>query len=135
VGAIVAFAFSKDGFRMALVAAPLVSIYFTVLILYSYRIHTILADYLREQIEPLAAKAAGTAAGIEFEIWYQDRATPGIRRRFFIGTLWVLTILTMAYLLAAERANHSNEMVLLCLTLVYIASAVAVSRNFPEKDN
>jgi hypothetical protein len=36
MGAIVAFAFSKDGFRMALVAAPLVSIYFTVLVLYSH---------------------------------------------------------------------------------------------------
>ncbi len=118
---------------MALVAPPLVSIYFTVLILYSYRVHGVLADYLREQIEPLTAKAAGTAAEVEFEFWYKRRATPGIRRWFFIGTLWVLTILSMAYLLYAERANHFNEVVLWFLAIIYVVAASVISYCFREK--
>jgi len=58
LGAIVAFTFrsGSSGSSQALIAAPLVSIYFTVLILYSYRIHKILARYLREEIEPRLAE-------------------------------------------------------------------------------
>lgn len=133
MGAIVAFAFSKDGFRMALVAAPLVSIYFTVLILYSYRIHTVLAHYMRDQIEPAIAKAAGTDLNMELETWYGSRAVPGIRRSFFVATLWAITGLTMAYLLLAERSNHFDELVLWCLTAVYVTAAIAITYAFGGK--
>ncbi len=117
---------------MALVAAPLVSIYFTVLILYSYRVHSVLADYLREQVEPLTANAAGTPPEVEFETWYRTRATPGIRRWFFIGTLWVLTTLTMTCLLYAERINHIHEVVLWWLTAIYAVAVIVISCYFSE---
>lgn len=133
MGAIVAFSFSKDGFRMALVAGPLVSIYFTVLILYSYRIHAVLSDYMRSQIEPAIAKAAGTEPNIELETWYKTRAVPGIRRSFFVATLWAITTLTMTYLLLAERDNHFDEMVLWCLAVVYLIAAISITYAFRGK--
>jgi hypothetical protein len=132
LGAIVAFAFSKDGFRMALVAVPLVSIYFTVLVLYSYRIHKVLAGYLRDKIEPLCAAAAQTPSEAEFETWYKTQQTPGIRRTFFLGTLWVTTVLPIAYLIGAQWHDPSDRVVLWILTPSYLAAATLVTAFFWE---
>jgi hypothetical protein len=132
VGAIVAFAFSKDGFRMALVAVPLVSIYFTVLVLYSYRIHKVLAQYLQHKVEPLVAAAAGTEKEAEWETWYKTQATPGIRRVFFIATLWITTILTMSYLVGSQWNNPSDKVVLWFLSPSYLLAAILVTIFFWE---
>lgn len=98
LSAIVGVSFSKPGFEKILLAAPLASIYFTVLILYSYRIHAVLAGYLREKIEPALAALAGTDPSIEWERYYLDHAVPGIRRGFFLTALWVVTIVSLLLL-------------------------------------
>jgi len=103
LGIIVAVAFGSTRFDKVLIAAPLVSIYFTVLILYSYRIHGILARYLREQIEPELARICGTSPKMEWETFYSSLpAKPGIRRMFFLMALWVVYFLTITYLLTTE---------------------------------
>jgi hypothetical protein len=105
LGAIFSWALSNSERRLCLLAAPLVSIYFTVLILYSYRVHGVLAKYLREEIEPAIAKAAGTHLQAEWETWYSTHEIPGIRRSFFIYALWAVTLLTLGYLLFADSSN------------------------------
>src|SRR6266851_2489301 len=77
LGAILAVAFSKPELSRVLVAAPLVSIYFTVLILYSYRIHKVLTKYLREKLEPELASAIGSAIDFELATYYSKHAVAG----------------------------------------------------------
>lgn len=102
LAALLAVSFSTPGLRAVLIAAPLVSIYFTVLILYSYRVHHVLAKYLREQIEPELARVYGTPVDKEWENYYTKHAVPGIRRQFFLAALWVVSVLSLIYLWFAE---------------------------------
>jgi len=127
LGAIVAVSFSKSGLGKVLIAAPLVSIYFTVLILYSYRIHRLLALYLREKLEPELARLCGTSPDIEWETYYTAHEVPGIRRGFFLGALWVICIVSLAYLWMAERGQAEFKMVLIFTTIIYILAALVIT--------
>lgn len=98
VGALAGAAFARVELERALLAAPLVSIYFTVLILYSYMVHDLLAKYLRETIEPALAEQAGTEPEDEWEAYYKRHKVPGIRRTFFLYALWGVTVLTVVVL-------------------------------------
>ena len=125
LAAIVAVAFGAPGFDKVLIAAPLISIYFTVLILYSYRVHDVLALYLREHLEPELAKRCGTPADLEWERFYRSQAIPGIRRRFFLFALWAAYVLTVAYLSVREfwLANKGDtdwRIALISAAIVYI---------------
>jgi len=130
LGAIVAVSFPPTAFSKALIAAPLVSIYFTVLILYSYRIHRLLALYLREKIEPELARLCGTSPAIEWETYYVDHAVPGIRRSFFLGALWVTCVVSLAYLWMAESGQTEFRIVLIVATTIYMLAAIAITVAF-----
>ena len=97
-----AVAFGATGFDKVLIAAPLISIYFTVLIFYSYRVHNVLALYLRDELEPALADRCGTPPDLEWERFYRGQAVPGIRETFFLVALWVVFLLTAAYFLLRE---------------------------------
>ena len=102
LGALVAVSFSSTELRLVLLAVPLVSIYFTILILYSYKIHSVIAKYLREEIEPELAHLCETPPEKEWEIYYKDQNVPGIRRDFFISAMWFVCILSLLYLWFAD---------------------------------
>lgn len=128
LGALVAISFSTTGLRMILVAVPLVSIYFTVLILYSYKIHRLLAQYLREEVEPELARLCGTAGDKEWETYYLEHAVPGIRRWFFQGTLWAVVALSLLYLWSEKNVvNELGKTALIVVTIVYALLAVGIS--------
>jgi hypothetical protein len=112
---------------MVLIEAPLVSIYFTVLILYSYRVHDVLARYLRDEIEPTLAYLCGTQPEKELETYYSHKTKeePGIRRRFFLVALWGVCILSLTYLWIVEREKFLA--VLIVATLVYFVTAVWIT--------
>ena len=126
LGAIVALSFPTD-FGKALMAAPLITIYFTVLVLYSYRIHGLLVLYLREEIEPELARLCGTSREKEWETWYKAHAVPGIRRAFFLCTLWLVCIASPAYLWMAETEQTEFRMALIVATTIYILAASAIT--------
>jgi len=137
LAALLAVSFSTTGFRAVLIAAPLVSIYFTVLILYSYRIHHVLAKYLREEIEPELARLYGTPLKKEWETYYywedydkkKKREVPGIRRRFFLIALWVVCALSLLYLWLAER-NQLGWLLLLIVSVVYVGADAWITKHF-----
>lgn len=124
LGVLVAVSLST-GFGKALIAAPLVSIYFTVLILYSYRVHAILAQYLREAIEPELARWCGTPPEKEWEAYYQCRAVPGIRRTFFLGALWTVCVISPLYLWMTQEAEFRT--VIVVATVIYFAATIAIT--------
>jgi hypothetical protein len=131
LGAIVGIGFSSpsDSIVSVLIAAPLVSIYFTTLILYSYRVHRVLAQYLLDEVEPKLAQAVGVDRGLEWETYYARHRVPGIRRTFFISALWVTCVGAPAYLWAV---NPSSELsiALSVLTTVYLAAAAWITVTF-----
>lgn len=133
LAAIVAVSVSRLGFGKVLVVAPLVSIYFTVLILYSYRVHNVLASYLREKIEPELARRCGTPPEMEWETFYRTQAVPGIRRGFFLVGLWGLTIGSLLYLWFTESAQPEFALVLVVISVVYILSIAAITALFWKK--
>jgi len=134
LAALVAISFSPNNFTRALLAAPLISIYFTVLILYSYRIHGLLSQYLREEIEPKLADLCGTDREAEWESYYTVHAIPGIRRSFFLGTLWAVLIISFLYLGVTQRSDTEFLLgVLLPATCIYLIVAIAVTKTFWSK--
>lgn len=132
LAALVTIAFSERGFQKALLAAPLASIYFTVLILYSYRVHSLLAKYLRAEIEPQLAKGAGSNPALEWETYYQTNAIPGIRKRFFMIALWAVTLLSIALLYAMQWGDESFRAVLVTAAVLYVGSCALISAHFWE---
>jgi hypothetical protein len=98
LGAIAVGAFSANGTPKFFALAPMVSIYFTALILYSYRIHDVLATYLRCEIEPQFQSLCSVPSSKELEIWYAaEGRRSGVRRWFFVLEMWVITLLSLAY--------------------------------------
>jgi D,D-heptose 1,7-bisphosphate phosphatase len=106
------FSFSNTGgigidFRKVIVIAPGVSIYFSVLILYSYRIHYILTKYLSVKIEPKLATLHELSRDYEWENFYRSLSIPGIRKNFFLFTPWIVLNLMILYILK----NYSHEFI------------------------
>ena len=130
LGAIIAISFSDPTFGKVLVVAPLVSICFTVLILYSYRIHNVLAKYLREKIEPKLAELCKTSPDLEWEVFYSTQQTPGIRHNFFLTSLWIVCITSLLYLWVTERGEADFRMVLWVVTILYTSAAIAITYSF-----
>lgn len=133
LGAIVAVSFSTPNFGKVLIAAPLVSIYFTMLILYSYRVHRISAEYLRCKIEPELARLCETSPDIEWETHYNTLAVPGIRELFFKWALWLVTVLSLTYLWTVESKNCGFIIVLGLTTAAYIGTALWITLVFRRK--
>ncbi len=128
MGAIVAVSFSVPNLREVLIAAPLVSIYFTVLILYSYRVHKVMTQYLREEIEPELARLCETAPEKEWETWYAaGHEIPGIRRGFFLGALWFVCLASPIYLWMTESQDSEFKKVLIVFTVLYMVAAVVIT--------
>lgn len=97
-GTIMAIAFSANRYEEILIALPLISIYFTVLIMYSYEIHRLAARYLREEIEPKIAKLCKTPISIEWETYYRRNSIPGIRSSFFLIMMIIISAFSLGYL-------------------------------------
>lgn len=114
----------------SLIAAPLVAIYFSILIFYSYRIHGLLAKYLREVIEPLLADLCHVDRNIEWETWYCQNAVPGIRKTFFIGSLWVVTIASPLYIAFTEKWQGAFMLPLGIISLLYLIVTIWITRHF-----
>jgi len=132
LGVLVAVSFSTTGLRMVLIAAPLVSIYFTVLILYSYQVHDVLAKYLREEIEPELARLCGTPPEKEWETYYKTQEVPGIRQWFFLVALWTACALSLLYLWLAE-IEQAGFTVLSVATAAYGLAAIVITVVFRRK--
>ena len=127
LGALVAVSFSMTGLRMVLIAVPLVSLYFTVLILYSYRIHRLLAQYLRDEVEPELARGYGIDRDKEWENYYKKHEVPGIRRWFFLLTLWAVTLMSLVYLWLQENVRMELGAALTVVSIVYMVLVIATS--------
>lgn len=129
LGAIAVGAFSASGTPRVFILAPLVAIYFTTLILYSYRIHDSLAIYLRNEIEPLFEELTGLPKSAEWETWYQASGRlPGMRRWFFLVEMWTVTAVALIFLWFREWSIPGwFRVILFGATVAYIFLSLFVS--------
>ncbi len=128
LGAVAVGAFSAKGTHMLFLVAPLVSIYFTSLILFSYRIHDVLAIYLRDEIEPQFVSLTGVATAKEWETWYKKSDLKvGIRRTFFVVQMWVVIAFSLGYVGYKECGETRFRCVLIVAVVVYLALGLATS--------
>lgn len=127
LGALVAVSFSEYGTPKVLIAAPLVTIYYTALILYSYKIHSAAAGYLRTVLEPQLAKLHGLSTDVEWETYYKQLFVPGIRHTFFLWMLWTVSVGTLLYLWLTEREATAFKVALYGLTPLYLFLTSLVS--------
>jgi hypothetical protein len=125
LGAIAVGAFSTNGTHRLFLVAPLVAIYFTALILYSYRIHDLLARYLRDELEPELASESGISPAKEWETWYvKSGHRPGVRRWFFVLEMWLVTALSLSFVWYKESRFSCA---LLLVTIAYFIIAALTS--------
>ncbi|MFC1907202.1 hypothetical protein ACFLW8_03855 [Chloroflexota bacterium] len=149
LAALIVVAFSTPSYgqtnldlRMVLLAVPLVLIYFTVLILYSYRVHDVLANYLRHRIEPELAKLCNIDVSNEWENYYYKCQIPGIRGPFFYWAPLILSALPLIYLFL-DKPDDINYIVLIVPTLLYFGVYLFIGIYFhkeifkkgPKKDD
>lgn len=131
LAAIFAFAASEKGDWRVLLAAPMLSVYYTYLILYSYRVHRVLATYLRDQVEPALARTHGLPVDVEWETYYARHAVPGIRRPFFVGALWITTLAALAALFkAASVADPGWMPTVAAASVIYLAALGWITYSF-----
>lgn len=127
LASIVAVSFSHVGLGKVLIVAPLVSIYFTALIQFSYSVHKVLAYYLRKGIEPALSSLCGTPLELEWETFYKKLLVPGIRRNFFMIMFWVICAASLVYLWITQSGEASFRAVLWVVTIIYILAIIVIT--------
>lgn len=119
-------------FRKVIIVAPLISIYFSVLILYSYRIHYILTKYLREKIEPKLAELHKISRDYEWENFYRIYSVPGIRKIFFLLMPLLISAFSLLYLWLIYHSELWPWLIF--ITLVYSSFIIYILYEFWIKE-
>lgn len=101
IGLYYAFEHSSISIPLVLIAAPLISIYFTKLIMYSYNVSNHLGRFMREKIEHRLAILTGfTEDVVEWEQYRKKHLaeiTGGVRRWFFLLVNLTICVLIALY--------------------------------------
>jgi hypothetical protein len=128
LGAVFGLSFSSNDLRKVLIAAPLIAVYFTALILYSYEVHKVLARYLREVVEAQLAQTLGTRSKDEWENWYVSlgKQIPGIRSSFFKWVQWLILGITI-FVLCFDPCDPFQPAVLIVAAIAYALPMVYVT--------
>lgn len=131
LSAAIAVAFFAD-LPKVLIVAPLLSIYFTVLILYSYRMHELLAWYLRKKIEPELARLCGTPLKWEWETFCELHKVIAVRKIFFIIMPWVVCFASLLYLWRTQD-EEEFRIILGIITVFYFSVILVITIVFSKK--
>ncbi|MFC5471036.1 hypothetical protein ACFPPD_20310 [Cohnella suwonensis] len=87
-----------DEWLLALVAVPFLSAFYTAQLLYSYRKHDLMAQYMREVVEPELAELHGTDPAREWQTYEYKSAGAGHLRGFYLWTMWAVGAGALAYI-------------------------------------
>ena len=113
--------------------APFVSIYFTVLILYSYRSHRFLTTYLIEKIEPLFKELCNSETGIEIETYYKENHIPGTRKIYFYILMCIVIGLSLSYYGIKNYSDVIGLIIIIGSSISYTVASIKIFKIF-EKD-
>jgi hypothetical protein len=137
LGVLAAVSFSQYGSPKFLIVAPLISIYFTYLILSSYRIHRLIVSYLRKDIEPDLANLCHFPPEKEWEVSYNKQQETGYRRLIFVIQLWVISASSLLYLWVKHRGEDPQFDTTLswAIGIYFVFSVLTTIREFvPVED-
>jgi hypothetical protein len=129
LGLLCTLGFANEGFSQVLVIAPLLSIYYTMQILYSYKLHDALAGYLRDILEPELSELCHIKLEHEWESYYSGINVPGIRRIFFLWSMWIVSSLSVIYLGITSYLQGNSDFfnVVLVAGSIYVVSMIYVT--------
>ena len=124
VGVLLTIAFGNSKYDKVIIALPLFSIYYTMLILYSYKIHKNLTDYLVYELYPIYSTLyEGISIKSEWELYHQINQTkPGIRKIFFKTSMPIVSIFSFLYLICKYPNCPQFLYILIPIYLVYFIS-------------
>ncbi|TFE24539.1 hypothetical protein [Cohnella luojiensis] len=123
-----AVAFAEESYNLILVAAPMLSVFYTLMILHSYRKHDLLARYLREVIEPELAMLCRIDPAREWQSYSYKMSRYGSRRAFFLWVMWVVCTGLMAYLWF--NAESAFQLTFYIFSGVYLIAMLCVTLSF-----
>jgi hypothetical protein len=121
-------AFAEKGFVQVLVAGPLLTIYYTLQVLHSYRLQETLSQYLRDIVEPQLAILSKIDPRHEWGSYYLMRARPGFFRGFFLWAMWVISSGLMTFLWFNSASDY--RLTLYIFAGIYMAAMLYVTRTF-----
>lgn len=125
--AVLTVAFSEFGGRMVILAAPLPTIFFTRLTLYSYRIHRARAEYIADVLESEIAGAVGDTVRAGWEGHYRSLGLrPGHRDHFFVTAMWMVWLASV--FTTAEAAFVEGWIgIMAVVSFIYFIACVLVT--------
>jgi hypothetical protein len=147
LGTVIAGAFAGtyagafEGTYYALLLMPMISIYFTTQILYSYFMHNTICYFLRENIEKKIIEILNDNPPLSewesFVVDYQKKSKItiiGIRKDFFIVCMWAITLLSESFAIALIYDNDKldlNHILPISITfLLYLSINAIITYNF-----
>ncbi|SFI89896.1 hypothetical protein [Thermoflavimicrobium dichotomicum] len=128
MGVVAGFAVPNEEYRIIILLIPLLSIYYTLQILYSFTVHDFLTKYLRDVIEPRLSQLCCTQDEFQFSNYFNKNAKKVLKRSFYIYGMWVVSFFSMAYLWVFEYDNHPK--LLTISTIIYVLSILKITRMF-----
>ncbi|MCD9022126.1 hypothetical protein [Cohnella silvisoli] len=93
-----AVGFADKGYTQVLIVAPLLSVFYTMLILHSYRKHDALARYARDVLDPQLAELCQIDPAHEWHSFDFKTAKSGVLRVFYLWAMWVVCLGSMTFL-------------------------------------
>lgn len=117
---ILGIAYSNSSFKDIILLAPLPTIYFTLLIFYSYRIHKNLSEYLRNKIEPKFIELTNLPKDTEIETYFHKNSLVGVRSLFFLLMLWVVCIIVFIIYQPWIKVDTNSNLI---IAIIYLISA------------
>lgn len=124
---------------------PIIALFYSIQILYSYTIHDRCHKFLANNIEPEIAKTLAITKGDEERLMWEEYCdveakkikvkTPGIRKRFFEIAVFVVPVIAscLFYLLASYRKLHDWWIILIIsvsIGLIFELISFLVIRKF-----
>ncbi|RED58094.1 hypothetical protein [Cohnella lupini] len=126
---IFAFSFTERSGALALAVAPFPSVFYTWMILHSYRKQDWLNRYMREVVEPELTRLCRLDPAREWETYHHAaRGRSGTRRSFFLWAMWVVNAGSMTYLWF--QAETGFRPVFYAIAGVYLTATICATAIF-----
>lgn len=139
LGVILVGVLSFNGNTIFLLFAPLVTLYYTFLILASYRVHRKIGDFFRGHLNPEINRICDIPPELDWETFYRSTAKKigGMRIVFFSRVvMWVVNLISISYLLFVEITKEKLDVPKMIfigiIIIVYLVLMIIVSKEFSK---
>lgn len=120
--------FAGKEYNQVLIVAPLLSVFYTMFILHSYRKHDLLARYVREVLDPQLATLCKINPAHEWHSYEFKAAKSSALRSFYLLAMWVVCLGLMTFLWF--NTDSGFKLTLYIIAGVYLLSMLCLTYLF-----